>query len=72
MHDVESTCSWRRSVTRKLPVVTKDDGFQQPKQGRADLNGTAFVKSFPQLSNIVTLRAAYLKGFRRRNRASTA
>ena len=44
--DVESTCSWRRSVTRKLPVVTKDDGVQQPKQGRADLNGTAFAKSF--------------------------
>ena len=31
-------------MTRELPVVTKDDGVQQPKQGRADLNGTAFVK----------------------------
>lgn len=46
MHDVESTCSWRRSVTRELPVVTKDDGVQQPRQGRADFNGTAFAKSF--------------------------
>ena len=70
--DVESTCSWRRSVTRKLPVVTKDDGVQQPKQGRADLNGTAFVKSFPQLSNIVALKNGVSNRFSQwRNRAST-
>ena len=70
--DVESTCSWRRSVTRKLPVVTKDDGVQQPKQGRADLNGTAFVKSFPQLSNIVALKSGVSNRFSQwRNRAST-
>lgn len=50
-------------MTRKLPVVTKDDGVQQPKQGRADLNGTAFVKSCPQLSNIVALKDGVSNGF---------
>ena len=50
-------------MTRKRPVVTISDGIQQPKQGRADLNGAAFVKSFPQLSNSVALRTTYLTGF---------